>query len=428
MKGKLQNNKQQNNAPIGAPRREGASKQACAYADETVDQYAQNNRVAGNDLKSMAESVTRHALNPDTDKFKYLLSGIDSLDLGLYVIWGSDWKRRLRSMEGKKQRARKKGGLVIGLPSGRFCIFKPSGKGANYRFHLQYEEYNLYIGKAAKPGTSPNVYLSINSKTLWQHGIDKALSLIKKDLKIIGNGSIQLVKVSRVDLCADFLLNEGLSYELLRTCEVTNNSKIKTYQDKNDLETYYVGDVKSPIKLRMYNKGKEVKKEGTKLWFLELWNLETAENVWRVEYQLRRPALKQFGINSLEDLKEKQSGVWHYLTTKWFSLRLPDNEKTERRTIQPFWRAVQECFKQNTNEISVKRNYRQTGTAPVDWYLSHIDGCLSSLAARLGLRKRDDALKELQLLLNKRNNEKDFESACIKKSIELGTLSKRGDR
>jgi len=84
--------------------------------------------------QSMAESVTRHASSPLVDEFQFLLCGIDSLDLGLYVMWGSDWKRRVIVFDKKKQEARKKGGLLIGLPSGRKCIFRPNGKGENYRF------------------------------------------------------------------------------------------------------------------------------------------------------------------------------------------------------------------------------------------------------------------------------------------------------
>ena len=259
-----------------------------------------------NNLQSMAESVTRHASIPSIEAFQFLICGIDSLDLGLYVIWGSDWKRRLHTLDKKKQQAMKKNGLLIGLPSGRTCIFKPRGKGENYRFHLQFEAYNLFIGKAARPGSSPNVYLSINSKTLWLNGIETALSWITEDLKTIGNGSIQFVQVSRVDFCCDFWIPGGLSYEFLLSYKVTRNDKSNLWLDKNDAETYYVGDKKSPIQLRIYNKGVEVKKEGTKLWFLDLWKRESTDNIWRIECQLRRRALKEFGINSIDDLKEKQ--------------------------------------------------------------------------------------------------------------------------
>ncbi|MBW4054387.1 MAG: hypothetical protein HIU83_03090 [Proteobacteria bacterium] len=61
-------------------------------------------------------------------------------------------------------------------------------------------------------------------------------------------------------------------------------------------------------------------------------------------------------------------------------------------------------------------------------HLSHIDGCLSSFAAFLGITNRLDALQELQSRLTKRNNAADFETACIKKAIQRGTLSDGGGR
>lgn len=60
-------------------------------------------------------------------------------------------------------------------------------------------------------------------------------------------------------------------------------------------------------------------------------------------------------------------------------------------------------------------------------HLSHIDGCLSSFAALLGITNRDAAIKELQRHLGRRNA-KDFEEACIKKAIQNGTLSDGGEK
>jgi hypothetical protein len=373
----------------------------------------------------MANSVTRNASSPCATEFQSLLSGIDSLDLGLYVLWGSDWKRRLLTLDKKKQQARKAGGLLIALPSGRSCIFKPGGKGENYRFHLQFDAYNLFIGKAAKPGSTPNVYLSISAKALWLSGIGCVMTWISEDLKAIGGGTIQSIKISRLDLCADFYIPGGLSHAFLLAHKVTRNEKGKFYLDKDELETYYAADAKSPIQLRVYNKGLEVKRGKIKLWFLELWGRETLDDLWRVEFQIRRPVLKQFGINTLADLHDKQGGLWRYLTEKWFSLRLPDNDKAERRTVHPFWACVQGAFATgSTNEI--KRNISGSGEASLEWHLSHIDGCLSSLAAMLGIRNRDEALQELQRRLERRNNALDFATACQKKAIQRGTSSDGG--
>lgn len=52
--------------------------------------------------------VTPLVTTPPTTQHQNLLCGIDSLDLGLYVSWGSDWKRRLSSLDKMKQQARKK--------------------------------------------------------------------------------------------------------------------------------------------------------------------------------------------------------------------------------------------------------------------------------------------------------------------------------
>lgn len=378
---------------------------------------------------SMAVSVTRHASTPHVKDFKFLLCGIDTIDLGLYVIWGTDWKRRLSILDKKKQEARKKGGLLAKMSSGRSFIFRPNGKGENYRFHLQFEAYNLFIGKTASPGSSPNVYLSIDAKTLWFVGIETALSWIAEDLQAIGKGKIQSIKISRVDLCADFFISGGVSYDFLLSHKVTHNDKGNIYLDKDSLETFYLANKKSPIQLRIYNKGLEANQQsGKKLWFLDLWKRGSAEDVWRIEFQLRRPALKQFGINSLDELKEKKAGVWHYLTSKWFSLRLSDNEKAERRTIHPFWCAVQECFQINASDSEVKRIYKSNQIASPEWHLSHIDGCLSSFASILGITNREDAITELRNHLSRRKNEKDFETACIKKAIALGTLTDGGER
>jgi hypothetical protein len=354
------------------------------------------------------------------------LCGIDSLDLGLYVLWGSDWKRRLLSLDKKKQQARKAGGLLIALPSGRSCVFKPGGKGENYRFHLQFEAYNLFIGKAARPGSTPNVYLSISAKALWLSGIGSVMVWISEDLKAIGGGKIQTVQVSRVDLCADFHIPGGLSHEFLLAHKVTRNDKGKLFLDKDELQTYYAADAKSPIQLRLYNKGEEVKQGGIKLLFLELWGRETLDDIWRVEFQLRRPALKEFGVNSLHDLEEKQGGLWDYLTGKWFSLRLTDNDKAERRTVHPFWAGVQGAFASGAKN-EVKRVYGSTGAASPEWHLSHIDGCLSSFAALLGISNREEALQELHNRLNRRDNAADFATACQKKAIQRGTVAEGGN-
>ena len=93
----------------------------------------------------------------------------------------------------------------------------------------------------------------------------------------------------------------------MKAHSVTRSRKAAYYTGSGCLETYYVGSKGAPILLRLYDKGKEVV-VNNKEWFKKLWGIDDIENVWRVEYQLRRGALKQFSINTIDDLKEKSSG------------------------------------------------------------------------------------------------------------------------
>lgn len=114
---------------------------------------------------SMAESVTRHALNPNVKEFRYLLCGIDSLDLGLYVDWDSDtWAEQIKQFQHKKEQSFGTTGLLDETIHGGKFLHLPSGKAPNYRFHLQFPEFHLYIAITEKALKSPNVYASIPRK------------------------------------------------------------------------------------------------------------------------------------------------------------------------------------------------------------------------------------------------------------------------
>jgi hypothetical protein len=290
---------------------------------------------------SMASSVTRHAQNPPVEKFTFLLCGVDTLDLGLYVTWETNWKKNLETLDAKKEQAQGTKGLLDATDIGREFLHLPSGKPPNYRYHLQFPEYHIYLAISENFGTSPNVYLSISSETIWHVGLITILNLIECDLSHFG-GKLHRVQPSRCDLCVDFRIDGPLTLPFLDALRVSRSRKTWAILDGDNLETYYCGSPDSPVQLRIYNKGKEILKSN-KQWFLPLWKTDDPEGVWRVEFQLRRPFLKQYRINTLDDLVEKIAAMWEYLTEEWFSLRLPDNDKAERRTIHPWWQAVLEC-------------------------------------------------------------------------------------
>jgi hypothetical protein len=369
---------------------------------------------------SMAESVTRHAQITAEVEYKILLCGIDTLDLGLYVTWGKNWESCLEFLDSMKVAAqRENGGLLLEMPSGRKFTFQAGGKQPNYRFHLVFPGYHLFIAKTAFPHKSPNVYVSLNSKTIWLEKLENVLEEIADNLEWVGGGSIHHVQPSRCDLSADILVPSGFTLDFIQSHKVTRSRKSKLYFDVDQIGSFYAGDKDAPIQLRIYNKSKEVIQNGTKNWFWELWGIDQSSEVTRVEFQLRRPALKPYGVNTIAELQAKMAGIWQDLTQNWFSLRLPDNDSTERRTAHPFWLEVQLCAPHFGPVMETKRDLKGSNTASVDWYLSHVDGCLASIAARRGIDNRQEALLEVTSMLSERS-EIDFTAKTTKRAIALG--------
>jgi len=367
----------------------------------------------------MALSITCHVQNP-VEQNRYLLCGIDSLHLGLFVNWCKDsWPEQVIHFQEQKEKAFGTNGVVDQTPTGRTLLHLPTGKPPRYRFHLQFPEHHIYLAMAEHPkkGT-PNVYACLGAETLWQNGIQPAVELLAADIVSFG-GSISQFQPSRCDIAADFLIPSGITHDFLMAYRVTRSRAHNPHFGNKILETAYFGDKGSPILLRIYDKSLEVMKSGTKNWFWNLWGLEVRRGVWLVEYQLRRDILRQFEVDTLDDLYMKIAGIWKKLTTDWFSLRLNDNDKPERRTVHPLWQMVQSCADRLGDVMEVQRTFRGDTPASREWLVSHISGCVTSLAARMGNPYRDQVFIVLQDEVSRYCPEYKFQEEYIKRRIKL---------
>lgn len=373
-------------------------------------------RTANDSPPGMVSSVTHHAQITNLEGWRYLACGVDSLDLGLYVQWNDDWEQRTVEFEEGKEKAAGTQGIRI---NDEPFLILPGGKRPNYRWHLQWADFHLYLGRSREPQKdSPNVYASINCETLWRNGIEGATALVVHEVESLGGG-VMAIKPSRCDLAADFLIPGGVPHELLLVLRVPSDSQHTHHMKGNRQETFYQGAKSSPIQLRIYDKALEVLKGGTKFWFLDIWKLPTCESVWRVEFQLRRPFLKEFGVTTVEDLRQSLAGMWKHLTEKWFSLRLNDNDNVTRRTVHPWWLGVQVCDARFGEPQPLVREDEQS-PADAEWFVSHGAGCLLSFAARRRLGSFRLAAREYVREMQAYWSRKDFMEAYITKSIKLG--------
>lgn len=154
-------------------------------------------------------------------------------------------------------------------------------------------------------------------------------------------------------------------------------------------------------------------------WYWDLWQLPEVEEVWRVEFQLRRETLRSFGVETVEDLRAKAPGLWRHLTTRWLSIRLHDSSNTTRREAHPWWDAVQRCAETLGQVMDVPRVEVDSIAIPAEWYVSHVGGCLASFAAREGVETPEAAVELLASRVLVYWTERDWGSEYAKRRIQL---------
>jgi len=345
-----------------------------------------------------------------------LLAGIDTLDIGLYVEFSRNWKRIVAKLAQFKQQARISGGKLLG--EGRFQVL-PGGK-PNYPFLIQSAHYQLYLSRKARPAdNTPNAYLSLRAASLWHLGVEATLDLALSDLASLTEGSVREARMSRCDLAVDVRIPGGLTDGFIRQHVVSKSETWRIQGVGNQFQTLYWGAADSPIQLRIYNKSLEIVVHD-KLWFFDLWGGAHAGQVWRFEFQLRRPLLKDAEVNSLADLVTRQAAIWTYLTTEWFSLRLLDDPHPTRRTVHPLWEIIQQAANRfGESSGNLQRSRRRTSSDPAP-LLKQFESLTVGYGARCGVHDRQEVMEALWQELESRDDGTNFAERCQRKANQLG--------
>ncbi len=218
------------------------------------------------------------------------------------------------------------------------CYF-PSSKGTSriYKYGIRCAEYRLELARpeviaSLMRGNTPPLLLSPTIKTIYSNNIEQLNLIIEQIGAAVG---VQGYWISNIEVAADFI-GWCPTYKDI----VKNNFECKAshyiFRSKgnaNNIETLYHGSENSPIRSAIYNKTVECHIH-SKEWLLELYGQNADETLWRLEFKLRREALKQFEIINLNDLATKIYTLWAHLTKKW----LVHNRKG---IPSPEWRALQ---------------------------------------------------------------------------------------
>lgn len=94
---------------------------------------------------------------------------------------------------------------------------------------------------------------------------------------------------------------------------------------------------------RIYDKTLEIEHKGNDYW-LDIWGHRYRPElpVIRVEFEIGRTGMREFGINTPEEAIDGAGGMWMGATHDWLTYRTPTNDQTRSRwPIAEEWRCVQ---------------------------------------------------------------------------------------
>lgn len=282
------------------------------------------------------------------NKYQTLSSGIDSLNLAIDVHWEKDsFFEYLASLKQQAQEQEEELPGVLkaedNIGEWKFAI-KPHGSDG-YEWLLTGKAFALRIGNWKIPKTRPSIMVEIRSEALWHLGATDCVNGLTSLLRGAGASNIQ-IKPSRVDLCVDLLFPADEWNIDLIFYRVTRAHKSQVYLQNDRFTGFMIGGGK--FAARAYDKAFEIEKKSKKTWMYSIWGIDTVpddQKIIRFEFQTRREALKELGINTFDDLFSFQDNLWAYCSQKWLKfMDNPGKHQVTQRNVLPWWSVVQNGF------------------------------------------------------------------------------------
>lgn len=276
-----------------------------------------------------------------------LLSGIDSLNLAIDIVWlAPGFLDTLRPLLEQAKESKEPVPYLLPEADGQGTIpfmVQPHGK-RGYTWLLLGADYSLRIMDWVAPRSRPSIMAELRSELLWRLGPVEAAQRLLAALEAQG-GLLLKVKPSRVDLCMDVLAPANDWTADLRGNVASQATKSAAHYVHDELTGITFG--KGEVSARLYDKAREIREASGKTWFHDLWRLHEVpedQRVIRIEFQLRREALRELGMNDLGALFRGIEHLWAYCTGKWLKFQdRPGLHHTQRRVL-PWWRTVQDSF------------------------------------------------------------------------------------
>ena len=261
----------------------------------------------------------------------------------------------------------------------------------------------------------PAIRVQPRAEFLHGHGVENVVEWTRALLEL-ECGPV-LLEVSRIDLFADFQgwnVTGDDRHEFL--CRADARNLFENAEEFNGLK---IGKRESgTISARLYDKTIESAKSGTAYW-KELWGEEfdPARSVLRVEFELHREVLRQFGVSTPDEVLASSGAMWHYLTHEWLTHRVPTSDETRSRwPVSIPWQAVQRA-RIAGESLGIERAYGAKQAGLLANLMPSLVGQLANFGALTGSVSTLDLIPNLErhLYLYSRTSGRSMPSRIVEK-------------
>lgn len=321
--------------------------------------------------------------NPPLGGLRELVSGVDALYLSARAPVPAAFVARLEENRAWANELRRAVPCQVGE---LWFGIAPHGWG-KYRHCLDHPMARLGFSESRH---LPSVRIQPRAEFLQSAGPEGAVAALHELLEP-ELGPLQF-SVSRLDLFVDvqgWILGLDDAHRFVCRADVR-----RTFEVGGTLTGFEFGTRKTKtLCARVYDKTVDVEAKGA-TWWREIWGDRYTDGlrVHRVEFELGRQGLSDFGIDSPAQALEAMGDLWRYATVDWLTYRSPTADQTRARwPAAPEWRAVQAAALRH-QAVGLARLREVKHESSIARLLPGLNGYLVSLAALLEVEDLDDTL------------------------------------
>lgn len=410
--------------------------------------HAQAPQAPGGAPSGVAElgNTATHGCNGDRDtgnaSTKVLWQGIDTLELSYRGLLRERYEGELARLkelaQSEDRRSEARAQLEVGS---RIFEVADRGGGRIFSYLLRHPDMRVALARRTvrrvasftraklneRPSHALLASVTFLNEYLIQVGPERAAADAHALLSEVGelDGA---ETVSRCDLAVDLDTDIDIGGWPARDW-VTHAENIDPHYQGRVFTGWSIG-LGAALSLRLYEKLLEIHRKSGKTYLFKLWEEAGwfyGDPVRRLEFQLRRLLLHEFGLKSLKDVLRARPGLWAYATREWTRLTVPNTEdqSNSRWPTHPWWERVQ-AIKWDGEIRTLSRDRPKYG-APSDKTLARMAKAIAtSVMARDNLPTLPIAFNKLgELVMGELQQVGDWEGASAEDLLNEAVALKR---